>query len=125
MKNILMCLAFVVVSAMGETNYKIEKNEIETQLSQEERFNMLFGETTLQFQGVRESRTNRNSRNNRTMTVSRVLSEDEALDLSSLTQEEKYQMLFGETILTSRVARTSRLIFPRQARHNLFVSLNF
>jgi hypothetical protein len=60
-----MCLAFVVVSAMGETNYKIEKSEIEKHLSQEERFEMLFGKTTLAFHEIRKSRANRNTRSSR------------------------------------------------------------
>jgi len=119
MKNILICLTFVVVSAMGETNYKIEKNEIETQLTQEEKFNMLFGETGLSFHEIRKKRTSRNIRNNRVFRTSNII------EVSHLTQEERYELLFGKTLLRKRVARTARFIFPRQARRSLYLTANF
>jgi len=119
MKKILMLLAFVVVSAMGETNEEIEK-----QLSQEERFEMLFGKTTLKFNEIRQSRTLRSTRNKRVYERSRVINEPKLLTLSSL-REERYEMLFGKRLLTERVARTTRFLFPRQARQSLYVTLNF
>ncbi len=125
MKNIFMCLAFVIVSAMGETNHQIEKNKIEKHLSEEEKFEMLFGKTTLQFNVIRQARKSRNNRNKRVTHLNRVIVEDKRHVVSTLTQDEKYNMLFGKTFLTKRVARTARFVLPRQARHSLYVTLNF
>ena len=125
MKNIFMCLAFVVVSAMGETNYKIETIKVEKNLSQEERFNMLFGKTTLQFNVIREKRANRSIRNSRKIVSQRLENDKKILDESKLTSEERYELLFGKASPKQRIARTTRLTFPRQARQSLYVSLKF
>lgn len=120
-----MCLAFVVVSAMGETNSKMETTEIEKNLSQEERFNMLFGETTLQFNEIRKSRVNRSTRNSRKVVSHSVVTEDKVIEINTLSPEERYELLFEKTVLRKRVARMTRFTFPRQGRHSLYVSLNF
>ena len=130
MKNILMCLAFVIVSAMGETDYKLETiktetTEIEKQLSQEERFNMLFGKTGLNFNEIRKSRANRSTRNSRKIVSKRLVTDVKIVDASKLTYEERYELLFGKAIPSQRIARTTRLIFPRHARQSLYVTLNF
>jgi hypothetical protein len=120
MKKILVLLSFVIVAAMGGSDCEIGEN-----LSQEERFEMLFGETSLQFHEIRQSRKSRTTRNDREIKSNRLVSEDKVIELSSLTQNEKYELLFGNTMPTARVARTSRFIFPRQARQSLYVSLNY
>jgi len=113
MKKILVLLSFVIVAAMGESDYKIGEN-----LSQEERFEMLFGKTALQFHEIRQSRKSRTTRNDREI-------KSNVIEHCSLSKDEKYELLFGNRSLTSRVARTSRFIFPRQARYSLYVSLNY
>jgi hypothetical protein len=118
-KNILICLAFVVVSAMGETNNKIDETKIERNLSQEERFNMLFGKTGLSFHQIRKERDKRHTRSNRV-----IENEIKVIDITLLTQEERYELLFGKKELRQRVARTTRFIFPRQARRSLYISCN-
>ena len=125
MKNILMCLAFVIVSAMGETDYKLETTKIEKQLSQEERFNMLFGKTGLNFNEIRKSRANRSTRNSRKVVSTRLINDEKIVDARKLTYEERYELLFGKAIPSQRIARTTRLIFPRHARQSLYVTLTF
>ena len=120
MKKILVLLSFVIVAAMGESDYIIGEN-----LSQEERFEMLFGKTALQFHEIRQSRKSRTTRNDRELKSNRRVSEDKVIEHCSLSQDEKYELLFGKRSSTSRVARTSRFIFPRQARYSLYVSLNY
>jgi 2-methylaconitate cis-trans-isomerase PrpF len=115
MKKILMILAFSLVSAMGETNYEAEEN-----LSQKERFEMLFEKTAIHFHEIRKTRKSRTARNVREVKSTRLISK-----VLRLTRAEKYKLLFGNTLRATRVARTARLIFPRQTRHSLYVSLNY
>jgi len=114
-KKILLLLSFLIVAATGESNYEIGEN-----LSQEERFEMLFGKTALQFHEIRQSRKSRTTRNDREIKSNR-----QVIEHCSLSKDEKYELLFGNRSLTSRVARTARFIFPRQARYSLYVSLNY
>lgn len=125
MKKILMFLSFIVVSAMCDTNYIIEESKIEKHLSQKERFKMLFGKTIFQFNEIRQARVNRNLRNSRKIDVSKLLSDNKVLGRNSLTQDERYEILFGNRIPTARVARKSRFIFPRQSRDCIYISFNF
>lgn len=124
MKSIFICLVFIVVSAMGETNYNIDKSKIEKNLSEEERFEMLFGKTGLVFNKIRKERTSRNKRSSRKL-VSNRFDRTEKVEDSSLSQEERYELLFRKTVLRQRVARVTRLIFPRQARESLYLSYHF
>ena len=109
---------------MGETNYNIDKSKIEKNLSEEERFEMLFGKTGLVFNKIRKERTSRNKRSSRKL-VSNRFDRTEKVEDSSLSQEERYELLFRKTVLRQRVARVTRLIFPRQARESLYLSYHF
>ncbi len=94
---------------MGES---VQKDE--TALTQEERFEMLFGETMLTLRTMEKSRPSRVARSTRVPE----------LHMAPMV-EEKQKLVSRKRMTYHRMARVSRTELPRQRRSNLYITLNY
>lgn len=109
-----MVLVFITISVMGES-----LQEKEVTLTQEERFEMLFGKAMVNLRTLSESRPSRLQRNTRVEETQRKLVK------TALTVEEKYELLFGRAMTQNRISRTSRLGCDGVKRANLYLSMKY
>ncbi len=109
MRKILIVLLLITIHSMGKSS---QKSEIP--LTQEERFEMLFGKTMLHLRTVVKSRPARVARNTRVPE----------LHMAPMV-EEKQELVSRNRMAYHRNARTARKVCSQQRRHSLYITFNY
>ncbi len=109
MRKILMVLILITAQIMGEVVQNFENT-----LTQEERFEMLFGKTVVHLRRVVQSRPSRVARNTRVPELK-----------MAPTVEEKQKLCSRERMTYHRKNRTAREALSRESRQSIYITLNY